>query len=80
MLAVPGFLDLFPNMDDAWRTGIGLFLIIGFLCFFFYLWLWPRENKRPRLWKKRKKLAVNPGTPPGQGADSAARDAQQRGR
>lgn len=71
VLAVPGFLDLFPNMDVAWRIGIGLVVIAGLVCFF-YLWLWPRENKRPRLKRPRKKLAVNPGTPPGQGADSAA--------
>lgn len=76
VLAVPGFLDLFPNMDVGWRISIGLFLIAALVCFF-YLWLWPREKKRPRLRKQQKKLAVNPGTPPEQGSGSAAREAQR---
>lgn len=76
VLAVPGFLDLFPNLDVAWRIGIGLFLIAALVCFF-YLWLRPREKKRPRLRKRKNTLGVNPGTPDGQGADPAARDAQR---
>jgi len=78
VLTVPGFLDLFPDGNITWRTGIGLLMIFA-LMGVFYFWLRPGDSNRPRL-LKRKKLAVNPGTPPEQGSGSVAQGAQRGGR